>query len=81
MLGPDAVVGFIVVYLLDFFNPLMHLYILLSFCSEVIKLEYSLRLKIKRNHWLLESENELKFYNLKAFSLFSLLFISRFCMY
>ena len=48
---------------------------------EVIKLEYSLRLKIKRNDWLLvdtcvrkqpiiaryfESENELKFYNLEA---------------
>ena len=48
---------------------------------EVIELEYSLRLKIKRNDWLLadtspqaanhcaynfESENELKFYNLDA---------------
>ena len=45
---------------------------------EVIKLEYSLTLKIKRNDWLLrvrkqpiialyfESENELKFYNLEA---------------
>ena len=35
---------------------------------EVIKLEYSLRLKIECNDWLLyfESENELKFYNLKA---------------
>ena len=47
---------------------------------EVIKLENSLRLKIKCNDWLLadtcpqaanhcayfESENELKFYNLKA---------------
>ena len=46
---------------------------------EVIKLEYSLRLKIMRNGWLLvdtcsqvaiialyfESENELKFYNLE----------------
>ena len=40
---------------------------------EVIKHEYSLKLKIKCNDWLLadialyfESENELKFYNLKA---------------
>ena len=48
---------------------------------EVIKLEYSLRITIKRNDWLLadtcvhkqpiiavyfESENELKFYNLVA---------------
>ena len=42
---------------------------------EVIKLEYSLTLKIKRNDWLLadtchfahfEFENELTFYNLKA---------------
>ena len=38
---------------------------------EVIKLEYSLKLKIKRNDWLLadtyfEFENELKFYNLEA---------------
>ena len=47
---------------------------------EVIKLEHSLRLKIKRNDWLLadkcpqqpiialyfESENEFKFYNLEA---------------
>ena len=46
---------------------------------EVIKLEYSLRLKVKCNDWLLadtcrkqpiilyfESENELKFYNLEA---------------
>ena len=48
---------------------------------EVIKLEYSLRLKIKRNHWLLadtrvrkqpiialyfESENKLKLYNLEV---------------
>ena len=47
---------------------------------EVIKLEYILRLKIKRNDWLLaarvrkqpiialyfESENDLKFYNLEA---------------
>ena len=45
---------------------------------EVIKLKYSLRLKIKRNDWLLavrkqpiivlyfESENELKFYKLEA---------------
>ena len=47
---------------------------------EAIKLEYSLRLKIKRNNWpladmcpqeanhctLFESENELKFYNLKV---------------
>ena len=43
---------------------------------EVIKLECSLKLKIKRNDWLLaertiivlyfESENELKFYNCKA---------------
>ena len=49
---------------------------------EVIKLENSLRLKIKRNDWLLagtsrkqpiialyfEYENELKFYNLEACS-------------
>ena len=39
--------------------------------SEVIKLEYSLRLKIKRKDWLIialyfEFENELKFYNLEA---------------
>ena len=40
---------------------------------EVIKHEYSLKLKIKRNDWLLadivlyfEFENELKFYNLEA---------------
>ena len=44
---------------------------------EVIKLEYSLKLKIKRNDWLsasnqsiialyFEFENELKFYNLGA---------------
>ena len=47
---------------------------------EVIQLEYSLRLKINRNDWLLadtcplaanlalsfESDNELKFYNLEA---------------
>ena len=44
---------------------------------EVIKLELILRLKLKRNDWLLadkqpiialyfESENELKFYNLEA---------------
>ena len=47
---------------------------------EVIKLEYNLRLKIKRNDWLLadtcpqvanhcsyfESENKIKFYNLEA---------------
>ena len=47
---------------------------------EVIKLEYSLKLKIKRNDWLLadtcpqtanhcaffEFENELKFYNLES---------------
>ena len=38
---------------------------------EVIKLEYSLKLKIKRNDWLLGDialyfENELKFYNLEA---------------
>ena len=37
---------------------------------KVIKLEYSLRLKVRRNDWLLglyfESENELKFYNLEA---------------
>ena len=44
---------------------------------EVIKLENSLELKIKGNHWLLagkqpiialyfEFENELKFYNLEA---------------
>ena len=32
---------------------------------EVIKREYSLRLKIKRNDWV-KSENELKFYNLEA---------------
>ena len=46
---------------------------------KVIKLEYSLKLKIKRNDWLLvckqpivvvyfEFENELKFYNLEAWS-------------
>ena len=37
---------------------------------EVIKLDYSLRLKIKRNDWLLADtcENELKFYNLEAWS-------------
>ena len=49
-------------------------------CLEVIKLEYILRLKIKRNDWLpcghvsassqslrsFELENELKFYNLEA---------------
>ena len=49
-------------------------------CLEVIKLEYSLKLKIKCNDWLLvdtcpqaanhcallEFENELKFYNLLA---------------
>ena len=48
--------------------------------TRLIKLKCSLRLKIKRNDWLLadtcpqaanhcalfESENELKFYNLKA---------------
>ena len=35
---------------------------------EVIKLQYSLRLKIKRKDWLFyfESENELKFDKLKA---------------
>ena len=35
---------------------------------EVIKLQYSLRLKIKRKDWLFyfESENELKFNKLKA---------------
>ena len=45
-------------------------------CLEVIKLKYSLRLKIKRNNRLLanialyfESENELKFYNLEAWYL------------
>ena len=50
---------------------------------KVIKLEYSFRLKLKRNDWLLadhvgkqpiiafylESENELKFYNLEAWSM------------
>ena len=47
--------------------------------SEVIKLEFILRLKIKRYDWLLankqpiialyfEFENELKFYNLEAWS-------------
>ena len=49
-------------------------------CLEVIKLEYSIQVKIKRNDWLLadtcpqaaiiglyfEIESELKFYNLKA---------------
>ena len=53
---------------------------------EVIKPEYSLRFKIKHNDWLLatrfrkqpiialyfESENEIKFYNLKARSLVKL---------
>ena len=52
---------------------------------KVIKLEYILRLKIKRNDWLIadtcpqaanhyalfESENELKFYNLEAWFLYS----------
>ena len=39
---------------------------------EVIKLKYSLRLKIKRKQPIIalyfESENELKFYNLEAWS-------------
>ena len=58
-----------------------------QYCTglEVIKLEYSLKLKIKRNDWLLvdmcppiialyfEFENKLKFYNLKT--RFHILFI------
>ena len=45
---------------------------ILSSGLEIIKLEYSLKLKIKRNDWLpiivlyFEFENELNFYNLKA---------------
>ena len=60
-----------------------HEHILLNNWVEVIKLKYRLKLKIKRIDWLLankpiivlyfEFENELKFYNLDAWSKFKII--------